>query len=307
MSGNPVAPQDQARNETLAPLESAEGGFAMLALDQRESLRQMFPVAGGQEADDDALREFKSTATRVLSPLASAVLLDRLYGVGDDRPGVLASSLILAADELVQPRGGVVTGSRLDPAVTPELIRRTGAAAVKFLVIWRPDDDHDERIRLVRSFLDVAKAAGVASLVEAIVRPSDGRSWDAGTRHEAILQAAREIATLGGDIYKAEVPGYVPGDVSRVREQSELLSGIVPGPWVVLSNGVDQPDFTACVRQACLGGAHGFLAGRAIWGDTVADPDTLGALTQRSADRLRALTAVVAECIRLRGRSGAKQ
>jgi sulfofructosephosphate aldolase len=152
----------------------------------------------------------------------------------------------------------------------------------------------------------VAAAAGVASLVEAIVRPARGKDWDSETRHAAILQAAHEIATLGGTIYKAEVPGYLPGDVSRVREQSELLSQIVPGPWVVLSNGVDQPDFTAAVREACLGGAHGFLAGRAIWGDTVADPDTLGALTQRSADRLRTLTAVVAECIRLRG-SGAKQ
>ncbi|SDK86029.1 aldolase [Nonomuraea jiangxiensis] len=285
-----------------APLESAEGGFAMLALDQRESLRQMFPSVNGQAATDEALREFKSTATRVLSPLTTAVLLDRLYGLTDTAPEGLRSSLIVAADVLVQPPGQPVQTTHLDPAVTPEYIRGTGAAAVKFLVIWEADGDPDERVRLVRSFLDLAAEAGVASLVEAIVRPAAGRTWEQEERHAAILQAARELSTLGGSIYKAEVPGYQPGDLSKVREQSERLSEIVPVPWVVLSNGVEREDFAGALREACLGGASGFLAGRAIWSDTVADPDPLGALTHRSAERLRALNAIVAETSRGRRR-----
>jgi sulfofructosephosphate aldolase len=304
MPGNHLASDDQATDEPTAPLESAEGGFAMLALDQRESLRQMFPLVDGREAGDDALRRFKATATRVLSPLASAVLLDRPFAVTDARPDSLdpLSSLILAADVLDQPPGQGVVATHLDPAVTPEFIGRVGAVAVKFLVIWRPDGAGDERARLVRSFLDVARSARVPSLVEAIVRPADGEEWDgADARHAAILQAAREVSTLGGTIYKAEMPGYLPGDLSRVRDHAERMSEIVPGPWVVLSNGVDQPDFAPGVREACLGGADGFLAGRAIWGDTVADPDTLGALTRRSADRLRTLTAIVAEALRSRG------
>jgi sulfofructosephosphate aldolase len=134
------------------------------------------------------------------------------------------------------------------------------------------------------------------------VQPAAGGEWDgAEARHAAILQAAREIATLGGSIYKAEMPGYLPGDLSRVRAHAELMSEIVPGPWVVLSNGVAQSDFAPGLGEACLGGAQGFLAGRAIWGDTVADPDTLGALTRRSAERLRTLTTIVAEALRSRG------
>ncbi|WP_329087379.1 MULTISPECIES: hypothetical protein [unclassified Streptosporangium] len=304
MSGNRVAPDDQAIDELVAPLKSAEGGFAMLALDQRESLRQMFPLVDGDEVGDDSLRRFKDMATRVLSPLVSAVLLDRPYAVTDARPGSLApsTSLILAADVLDQPRGQGVITTTLDPAVTPEFIGRVGATAVKLLVIWRPDEGLEERTRLVLSFLDVARAAGVPSLVEAIVRPATGGEWDGpDARHEAILQAAREVSTLGGTIYKAEMPGYLPGDVSRVREHAERMSDIVPVPWVVLSNGVNQPDFAPGVREACLGGAEGFLAGRAIWGDTVADPDTLGALSRRSVDRLRALTTIVAEASRSRG------
>lgn len=304
MSGNHVAPDDHATAKPVAPLKSAQGGFAMLALDQRESLRRMFPLVDGLEVDDDSLRRFKATATRVLSPLASAILLDRPFAVTDARPDSLgpSSSLILAADVLDQPPGQGVVDTSLDPLVTPEFIGRVGAAAVKFLVIWRPDDGGEDRVRLVRSFLEVADAAGVPSLVEAIVRPAAGLEWDGpDARHAAIFQAARELSTLGGTIYKAEMPGYLPGDLSRVRDHSERMTEIVPGPWVVLSNGVNQPDFAPGLREACLGGAQGFLAGRAIWEDTVADPDTLGALTRRSAERLRALTTIVAEALRSRG------
>ena len=285
-----------AQAATTAPLQAPGGGFAMLALDQRESLRRMFPAVDGREASDEQLRRFKATATRVLAPRASAVLLDRPFAVTGTRPEALgAASLILAADVLDQPPGEAVAGSHLDPLVTPEFIGRVGAVAVKFLVVWRPDGRTGERAGLVASFLDVARAAGVASLVEAVVRPPAGQDWAGDIeRHAAILQAAREISTLGGSIYKAEVPGYAPGDVSLVREQAQRLSEIVPGPWVVLSNGVAPADFPDALREACRGGARGFLAGRAIWGDTVADADTLDALTRRSAPRLDALAGIVA-------------
>ena len=289
---------ERSPDELLAPLRADGGGFTMLALDQRESLRQMFPAPNGEPVEDEALRRFKAMATGILAPLASAVLLDRPYAVTDGRPDALdpARSLILAADVLEQPAGRGVLASGLDSQVTPAFIARVGAVAVKLLVVWRPDGQR-ERAALVRSFLDIARTAGVASLVEGIVAPASGQWPSPEARHEAILAAAGEISTLGGTIYKAEMPGYLPGDVSRVREHAERMTGIVPGPWVVLSNGVVQPDFAPALREACLGGAQGFLAGRAIWGDTVADPDTRAALTTRSAGRLRALTTIVAETV----------
>jgi sulfofructosephosphate aldolase len=292
MSGN----HTDVTGDLVAPLRTPEGGFAMLALDQRESLRRMFPLVDGVEVDDDALRRFKTTATRTLTPHASAVLLDRLYAIGDARPATISPGcrLILAADALHQPPGEPVVATSLDPEVTPEFVRRVGADAIKLLLLWRRDDRAAERAALVADFLAVARAAGVASLVEAIARPADGEIWEShDARHAAILDAAREIAPLGGDIYKAEVPGYVPGDVSSVRAHAERMSAIVPVPWVVLSNGVQPADFAEALREARLGGAHGFLAGRAIWADTVADPDTDTALATRATERLRTLGEIV--------------
>ncbi|HEX3925850.1 MAG TPA: hypothetical protein VHY31_26480 [Streptosporangiaceae bacterium] len=289
-------PDDQPAVDDTTALRAESGGFAMLALDQRESLRRMMQPDDGAVADS-ALRRFKSAAMRILSPYASAVLLDRLYAVGHERPAELADgcALILAADVLDQPPGLAVVATSLDPVVTPELIAQVGAAAVKLLVVWRPDGREREREALVREFAALARGAGVPSLVEGIVRPADGQRWGPGERHQAIVRAAVELSSYGGSIYKAEVPGYLPGDLSRVREESHRLTESIGIPWVLLSNGTAPEDFAGAVRQACLGGASGFLAGRAIWADTVSERDLEAVLARRSVERIRRLGRLVAE------------
>jgi len=282
--------------DALRTLRAPHGGFAMVALDQRESLRRMFPLVDGAEVGDDALREFKRQAMPILSRHASAILLDRSYSFAEGRRPDLAPGcgLIVAADDLLQPSGQPVVDSTLDPLVTPEFVRQVGADAIKLLVIWQVDGSESDRERLVRSFVDVADEAGVVSLVEGIVRPAEGGSWrDPSERHGAILRAAEELASYGGAIYKAEVPGYRPGDMSEVRDQAAALTELIGVPWVVLSNGVEREDFADAVREAVAGGASGFLAGRAIWSDTVAEEDSVAALRARSTRRLDDLSRIV--------------
>lgn len=280
----------------LTSLETPEGGFAIVALDQRESLREMFPPnAGGDLVDDAALRAFKTSAAKILTPHASGVLLDRPYAVTDAKPPTMIANgcgLILAADMLHSVRGVGVLSSSLDTDVDEDFIRATGAAAVKLLVIWRRGIDHD-RVELVDRFLELAEAAGVVSFVEGVVRPALGEEWrSAAERHAAIIDAASDLSR-GAGVYKAEVPGYVRGDVSRVREHAKSLTEVVGGPWVVLSSGVYEPDFADAVTESCAGGAHGFLAGRAIWADTVSELDPESALATRSVGRLRRLLEIV--------------
>lgn len=284
-------------------LMDSNGNLTMLALDQRESLRTMF--AGDSPATsvpDDVLRRFKADGVATLSPYASAVLLDRLYGVSTTRPATMAPDckLILAADDLHQEPGQIVSGSSLDEGVTPELVASVGATALKLLVIWRTGESADARADLVGRFLELCRQTGTVSLVEGIVRPRDGDVWtDQQARHEAIVEAAAELGTSGADVYKAEVPGYVAGDLSKVEEQSRVVSEILDIPWVVLSNGTQAEEFPEAVRLACRGGAAGFLAGRAVWADTVREPDPATALRERSVPRLRRLAQNVAEARRM--------
>jgi len=47
------------------------------------------------------------------------------------------------------------------------------------------------------------------------------------------------------------------------------------------------------VAESLQGGADGFLAGRAIWADTVIEPDVAIALVDRSIPRLERLRSLV--------------
>lgn len=288
---------EAAPSALLQKLQTSTGKYAMLALDQRESMRGMFDrLDDGEFVGDESLRSFKRLALELLTPYASAVLVDRPFGLGDSRPKEIAQScgLIVAVDVLHQRPGKEITDVSLDELVTVDYLHRVGADAVKLLVLWHARSGKDERRELVERVIELASDASVASLIEGIVRPEPGQPWASRhERHEAILACAEELSGFSPDIYKAEVPGYSPGDVSLVAEQSRRLSEIVGMDWVVLSSGVAKEDFAAAVTEAVAGGASGFLAGRAIWADAVAEPDQAAAMRARSIDRLTALTDIV--------------
>jgi sulfofructosephosphate aldolase len=81
--------------------------------------------------------------------------------------------------------------------------------------------------------------------------------------------------------------------MEKVRVNAERISEAIQGPWVVLSNGVKQPNFADAVRVCCQGGASGFLAGRAVWADIVGASDIPKALREISVPRLEKLSEIV--------------
>lgn len=285
-------------NRDLAALTRPSGAFAMVAIDQREALRGMIEQATGASAEDQAVTDFKVEATRVLSPYASGVLLDVPFAV---RPvlaaGALAEGcgLIVAVDELLGPRGVGTEDTRLDDSISAAEMTRLGAAALKFLLIWRPDENPTQRRELVTAFLERAHSAGLPGIVEVVVKPPrNGTDFD---REDAVLSAAREVAGLHPDLYKAEVPLHGRGDLEQVRDRCRALTAAVPCPWVVLSSGVTAEDFPTAVRAACAGGASGFLAGRAVWADCVGRPDLSAALAGEAVPRLQRLIEIVDETV----------
>ena len=280
----------------LRRISRPSGTFAMVAMDQRESLRTMFAEALPEPIAVERRVAFKLAVAEILSPHASALLVDRFEGfepilssgVLDPRCG-----LVIAADELVQPHGGPVDHTRLDRTVDLADAKRRGMAAAKLLVIWRPDRRADARRELVGEFLERSHGAGLPGIVEGVVRPpagTDAADWP--DREEALLEATAEFAGYRPDLYKAQVPFDGRGDPDRITDRSRRMSELLPCPWVVLSSGVSIDDFPAAVDAACRGGASGFLAGRAVWRDAVSDaPRPL--LRDRSVPRLRHLAEVV--------------
>lgn len=280
---------------SLAAIARPSGGLAMVAMDQRESLRHMFDLAGAGRPGDDVLVDFKLAVADELGPLASGFLIDREYGFEEvRRRRVLPPStgLILAADALKQEPGGPVEDTELDEAALG--LDLDGVVAIKLLVIWRRDARREERVELARRFVAAAAERGLLSVLEPVVRATQEEeatgTWDA---EPAIREAARELSPLGADLYKVQVPLGGRGSPAEVGAACAALGRDITGPWVVLSQGVHRDDYLAAVTAACRAGASGFLAGRALWSDVVGLPDVPAALRRISVPRLHALVETV--------------
>jgi sulfofructosephosphate aldolase len=280
---------------TLDAIARPSGAFAMVAMDQRESLRHMFDVAGRGRPADDVLIDFKVAVAEELGPYASGFLADRQYGFDAVQAALPASTgLIMAVDALDQADGGPVEDTDLDEAAVTGI--PNGVSALKLLLIWRRDDRRDDRVKLAARFIDVARDNGLVSVLEPVVRAAPGETdFDADA---AIREAARELSALHPDLYKSQVPLAGTGTASQQREASAALNACMTGPWVVLSQGVERDRFTEAVRAACLEGASGFLAGRALWSDIVGSERVREDLRARSVDRLKALCEVVDDSAR---------
>jgi sulfofructosephosphate aldolase len=251
-------------------LARANGTYAMVAMDQRESLRTMFRERGFDDSDE-RMRMFKTAVARELAPQASGFLIEWQF-LEDVRPFV-PRGLIMAVDLLEQERGGIVEDTRLDEVdAVPK-----GVVALKLLVIWRDDRRREERIEMCERFVALAARQGVMSVLEPVVRED----------HQ-IAEAAHELGATRPSLYKCQAPRQ--GDVvARCREITEVL----PVPWVVLSQGVPQDDFPLAVEHACKGGASGFLAGRGLWTNTLDADDPTELLRTQSVPRLKELVAIV--------------
>jgi sulfofructosephosphate aldolase len=292
-------------NPAVAALARPSGGLAMLAVDQREALRVMIADSTGRAATavpDSELTHFKLAAAEHLSPLASALLVDRQFGwdavvQADVLPRSCA--LIAAADRFLAGTTELVTDSVIDDSVDPATVREQGAKALKLLVIWRPDGDPDRRTAMVDDFVARCRAAGLVSIIEPVSRaPRSGGDWepDAG-----ILAAARELGGLGADIYKSEVPTHGRGTDREIEAACGALTEAIDGAWVVLSSGVTAERFPAAVALACRQGASGFLAGRAVWASVVGAGDLIWALRTTAAERLKRLCEIVDENVTAAG------
>lgn len=274
----------------LSELARPSGGLAMVAMDQRESLRAMFAAQSGAPVPDEHLTGFKLAVAGELGPSASGFLIDRTYGfdtVVDDKVLPESCGLILAADTLVHPPGGgPVVYTELDERISAPVVRGRGVAAMKLLIVWRRDDRRTERLAMAAEFVARCADAGLLSILEGVVRREPGVDFD-----EMTVEAATELGGLRPSLYKCPVPRFGEGDPVGVAKICERITAVLPVPWVVLSQGVSIVDFPGAVRTACNSGASGFLAGRALWSDTLTDPHRL--LRDRSIDRLKRLADLV--------------
>lgn len=250
---------------SLDQIANREGKFAILAMDQRGTLRKMLDKAGQPSTDAD-LSAFKVDVIGALSAHASAVLTDVEYGVTAVREaGALApgAGLLIASEWSPQPSWNGESRNEFDPARGPEFVAANGGSALKFLVRWRPDrpavagepDLAQETLDAVRAVVAACRSYGMPSVIEPVVAAQPGED-----AKRLVIRSAELLAEIGPDLLKLEWPG----DADGCKELTEACGTV---PWALLSAGVAYEQFVDRVLIALDAGATGYIAGRAFWGE----------------------------------------
>src|SRR5579863_9042120 len=126
-------------------LSNKDGIIAAAAMDQRGSLAKSLATAKGvsqKDISDEMMQEFKTAVTRILTPYASAILLDPEWGLPAAKARAKNAGLLMAYED----SGYDNTQPGRLPDLLPHLsVKRIKddiqADAVKILLYYSPFDD----------------------------------------------------------------------------------------------------------------------------------------------------------------------
>ena len=280
---------------------SARGTFGVLALDHRQNLRrELRPDDPGAVTYEDMV-VFKREVVRALAPVATGTLLDPEIGAAQciaDGSLPAGAGLIVAIEATGYEGPSTARVSRVLDGWSVAKAKRIGASAAKLLVYYHPDAANAaDQEALVAGVAADCRDADLALFVEPLsFSLVEGERLRGDERRRVVVETARRLTTIGGDILKAEFPfDSSVTDRGRWRDACAELDAASTVPWVLLSGGVDEATFRSQVEVACAAGASGVLAGRSVWAEAASMPSGSRArfLETTARDRLRSLVDLV--------------
>lgn len=242
------------------------------------------------QISDEQLGEFKSAVASVLTPHATAILIDPEFGSSAFSQRASACGLLMTyeMDGYENPRPHRMLA--LMPELSVRRLRDIGADGVKILLSWSPFDDaqaNDEKKVLIERIGAECDALDMPFFLEPVGYDPAGcmdvKSAEyARIKPQIVLDSTREFSKerYNVDVLKVEFPidaRYVEGtsvfsgervwsheaalDVFREADAAALK------PYIYLSAGVSSAQFIDSLRLAAAAGAgfSGVLCGRATW------------------------------------------
>jgi tagatose 1,6-diphosphate aldolase len=285
----------------LEACASPRGTFAVLALDHRQNLRRELHPDAPETTTYAEMVAFKQAVIRALAPHATGSLLDPEIGAAQciadgSLPG--RAGLLVAIEATGYEGPATARVSRVLPGWSVEQAKRIGASAAKLLVYYHPEAANaDDQERFVAGVAAACRAADFPLFVEPLgFDPASGGKLTGEARRRCVIETARRLTAIGGDILKAEFP-FDAGvtDEAAWADACAELNAAARVPWVLLSGGVDDATFERQVGAACEAGASGVLVGRSVWAPaaTMAPADRDAWLASEGRRRLERLVNLV--------------
>ncbi|MFN3322619.1 MAG: tagatose 1,6-diphosphate aldolase [Bryobacteraceae bacterium] len=280
----------------MKSLSNKDGVIAAAAMDQRGSLQKAIAAAKGIDKSgvtDEMMSEFKVAVTKVLTPHASAILLDPEWGLEAARQRASNAGLLLAYEASGYDNTQPGRLPDLLPHVSATRIKNWGANAVKILIYYTPFDDpkvNDIKHAFVERIGAECESVGIPFFLEFVgYDPAGGDEKGleyARRKPEIVTESMREfskdiykvdvlkvevpinaIYTEGSSVYKGEKAYSYQEALDHFRRAAEVATK----PFIYLSAGVSNAQFTESLRMAAEAGTDfsGVLCGRATWKDGI--------------------------------------
>ena len=316
----------QGKLKGLEALSDSRGVIRAAAMDQRGSLLKAIAKAKGVDAKEITpamMKEFKCAVTKVLTPHATAILLDPEYGLDAVKVRASNAGVLLAYESsgYDNTRPGRIPDLLEDWTVS-KLIKG-GADAIKVLIYYHPDDKKEVN-QLKHTFVErIGAECGyhdVPFFLEFVGYPVDGSEGKdvafAKQKPRMVSKSMEEFSKpeYNIDVLKVEIPinmQFTEGTKSfkgaKAYTRKEAIqffhetAQVAKKPFIYLSAGVDDDEFRESLELAAESGVSfaGVLCGRATWKEGIPVYAKLGAkaledwLRDRGVKNIQALNAVL--------------
>ena len=277
----------------MKKVSTAKGTIAAAAMDQRGSLKKALAQAKGADVTDAMMEEFKAVVTEVLTPHASAILLDPQWGLAASKQRSANAGLLLAYEESGYDNSRPGRLPDLLPHWSVRRLKEAGADCVKVLIYYTPFDTaevNEEKHAFIERIGDECRTNDIPFFLEFVGYDAAGGDEKgaayAGIKPKVVGGSMAEFTKdkYGVDVMKVEVPvnmKFVQGAASYTDEaaytKAEALdhfrqtAAVATKPFIYLSAGVSNSEFTESLALAGESGVSfaGVLCGRATWKDGI--------------------------------------
>jgi tagatose 1,6-diphosphate aldolase len=276
----------------MKAVSDSRGVIAAAAMDQRGSLKKALAKEKGGDVDDKEMEEFKILVSEVLTPHASAILLDPEWGIPASKRRAKNAGLLLAYEKTGYDKTGP---GRLPDLLDHWSVRRlkeVGANCVKILLYYTPFDPkaiNDQKHAWVERIGDECRANDIPFFLEFVGydEGTDEKGLDFAKKKPEIVTGSMEEFTkdrYGVDVMKVEVPvnmkfvedakafgGQKAYSKQDAMDHFRRAAAVATRPFIYLSAGVSNAEFTESLELAGEAGTRfsGVLCGRATWKDGI--------------------------------------
>jgi tagatose 1,6-diphosphate aldolase len=259
----------------LQRISNPNGTLTMVATDQNSSMIAMMKEATKREPTYPEVVDAKVMLSRALAPHCSGLLVDGYYGYWSTVAAFAVpkqTGLLVRVEKSGAGKNKVGAPlGEIEPGWGVAKIKRCGADAVKLLAQFEPTepDSAEHNFELTRRVCEECTQHDILFLLEPLHFPFGGEKKSDESVLDRKAKTAIDSAKVLSrycDVYKAEFPGTLGVESDdRLMDNLKRLADACTKPWVLLSAGVDYPQYKKQVEMAVKAGASGVLGGRAFW------------------------------------------